>query len=224
MSFSVPGMSNLLSFIPNALADSAYYDELILDSVNRASFTIQEDTNPPGLGTIKTLTLAYNPESLSISRSVKWSSSDTDGNNSQQAFAGGGEDTMDVPVLLDGSEWEVTGGGSVLTYIEYLHALATPYIVVKGEGEAKDIRPPIVSLKLADLVFVGVVTSLKTNIEMFTAEGNPMRAVVTVSLKGLFAPSSESKGKDLILAPKAKPDKGKGGSAPSGDLTEEQSE
>ncbi len=223
MSFSVPGMSNLLSFIPNAVDESAYYDDLIIDAANRAALSIEEGTNPPGLGSVKTLTLAYNPEQLSISRSVNWTSAETDGNNSQQAYSGGGEDTMDIPVLLDGSEWEEEGGGSVLTYIEYLHALSAPYDV-EGSGAANDIRPPIVSLKMGDLLFVGIVTALKTTIEMFNASGNPMRAVVTVSLKGAFGPKDIAAGKALILAAKAKADKGKGGSSDAGDELESKSE
>jgi hypothetical protein len=216
MSSSTSGSGDLLSFEPSEIDESAYYDDLIMDSANRCSLTIEDGTNPPGLGNIKTMVLAYNPEQLSISRSVSWTSVETDGNNSQQAYAGGGEDTIDLPVLLDGSEWKEEGGGSVLQHIEYLHALSAPYDI-DGKGKANMIRPPIVSLKMGDLLFVGVVTAIKTTIEMFTATGNPMRAVVSLSLKGAFLPADADAGKDLILAAKAKADKGKAGSTESDD-------
>ena len=116
-----------LSFTPSAIDESAYYDELILESDKRASLSIVDKTNPPGLGNINKLTLAYNPEALNIARTVTWSSQETDGNNTQLAFGGGGEYTIDVPVLLDGSEWEEEGGGSILKYIQYLNALTEPY-------------------------------------------------------------------------------------------------
>ena len=134
-----------LSFTPSAIDESAYYDELILESDKRASLSIVDKTNPPGLGNINKLTLAYNPEALNIARTVTWSSQETDGNNTQLAFGGGGEYTIDVPVLLDGSEWEEEGGGSILKYIQYLNALTEPYDH-EGKYQPKDIRPAVVSL------------------------------------------------------------------------------
>ena len=204
--------SKLLSFSPSVVGESAYYDEYILKAANRAKLKVEDTKVPKGLGSIRTLILAYNPESLSVNRSVNWESAPTQGNTSQQSFSGGGEDTMSVPILLDGSEWEQEGGGSILTYIKYLHYLAAPYDV-EGQKKPNDIRPCMVSLTWGKLVFLGVITGVKTNIEMFNETGDPMRAVVTVDLKGVFCPESISAGKTLILAAKEKADAGGGGSA-----------
>ena len=202
--------SSLLSFSPSVVGESAYYDEYILKAANRAKLKVEDTKVPKGLGSIRTLILAYNPESLSINRSVNWESAPTSGNTSQQSFSGGGEDTMSVPVLLDGSEWEKDGGGSILTYIKYLHFLSAPYDV-EGQNKAKDIRPCMISLTWGKLTFLGVITSVKTNIEMFNETGDPMRAVITLDLKGVFCPESIAEGKKLVLAAKEKADKGGGG-------------
>jgi len=213
MSFSIPSGNDLLSFAPDTIEESTYYDSLILD--NRAKITVVDEKGKPGkvpkgMSGVNTLILAYNPAELTVSRTLDWSTIKTNGQKSQQSYGGGGEDTMSVPVLLDASEWDAAGtqGGSLIQHLKLLHYLASPFEAEAGQT----ITPPLVKFEWGKMSFIGVITKIGTKIEMFNGEGDPMRAVVTLDLKGVFLPESPEEGALATIGALDKPQGAAGGS------------
>lgn len=123
-----------------------------------------------------TFEFQFNPTSFSLDRSVSWD----DAKAMKEPygilnFTGGQSDTVDFQTLFDGTETEV----KVLDEVKKLYALTKTSV---EENNYK--RPPIVKLTWTDLTFVGVIASIKVDFTMFTAEGVPVRADVTVSMTG----------------------------------------
>lgn len=129
-------------------------------------------------GTPGAITFQYNPTQFSLDRAVSWE--DTRAMKEPYGilgFTGGSSDTLNFTAMVDKSEV----AGSILDEVDDLYALTRVSIKDK---KAQYARPPIVSLLWGSVKFVGVVTALKVDFTMFSEEGDPLRANVTITMLG----------------------------------------
>ncbi len=161
----------------------------------------------------------FNPTSFRFQRKVTWAS----GKNAGQpwtnlSFSFGGNDTMDVSLLLDETEpdeYELTNDRSVLDNIINFHKLTMPLKITDGADEI--IRPPVVAFLWEQFQFQGVVTGFDVELLLFDSTGRPKRAKVTLQLMGK-AMASASSAKDFFSLDHEFPTADASeGSAPSGD-------
>lgn len=118
-----------------------------------------------------------NPTQFSIDRAVSW-----DDSKAMKepygilSFTGGSSDTLNFTTMIDATE---NGSKPVLPAVRQLYAMTDTSV-----KEANYNRPPIIKLVWKDVKFVGVITSLKFDFTMFSEDGDPLRANVTISMMG----------------------------------------
>lgn len=161
----------------------------------------------------------FNPTSFKFNRKVTWA----EGKNAGQpwtnlSFSFGGNDTMDVSLLLDETEpdeYETTNTRSVLDSIIQFHKLTMPLKITDGADEI--IRPPVVAFLWEQFQFQGVVQGFDVELLLFDATGRPKRAKVTLQLMGK-AMASASSAKDFFSLDYEHPSvDASSGSGPGGD-------
>ena len=136
----------------------------------------------------------FNPTSFKFQRKVTWA----EGKNAGQpwtnlSFSFGGNDSMDVSLLLDETEpgeLEEFNDKSVLDNIIKFHKLTMPLKITDGADEI--IRPPVVAFLWEQFQFQGVVQSMEVELLMFDQTGRPKRAKVTLKLMGKAMASAAS--------------------------------
>jgi hypothetical protein len=136
----------------------------------------------------------YNPTTFSIDRGVTWE----DAKAMKEPygvlhFTGGSSDTLNFVTMMDCSE---EADESLLKPVKELYAL-TDVSIPNADKTSK--RPPIVKLVWGNLSFVGVITSLKVDFTMFSETGEPVRADITVAMKGRSFSDDDSA--DKFFAP-----------------------
>lgn len=132
----------------------------------------------------------YNPKELQVDKSVPWSKHSYSNKNGDTAkndrgnlhleFTGAEGRTMSIELMFDGYEKNV----SVATQIGYLELL-TNVLDPKSDDENKR-RPPMCVVawgKKGMPSFRCVVESMSTKYTMFSSDGVPLRATVTLKLK-----------------------------------------
>lgn len=146
-------------------------------AVTKALIKIEPNTNIAPKNTIECL---FNPEQLSISKSVTWSADDTPFVNAPtMSFRSGGAATLDLELMLDTTDT----GDPVTTYTNQLlklteinDALPKPSAAIK--------RPPTVHFLWGDFVsFESYVKSLSITYTYFASDGTPLRANAKLSLE-----------------------------------------
>ena len=147
---------------------------------------------PPGakisIGSIDEPTISveaqYNPKELQIDKSVPWQKHNkANANGLQLEFTGAEGRTMSVDLLFDGYEQNSSIQGKVAT----LETLAT----VRDPGSKKDeMRRPHHCVVVWGTVMGGgdnkfkcVIEQISTKYTMFSHDGIPLRATVTLKLK-----------------------------------------
>lgn len=145
----------------------------------------------PGLG----VEAQYNPKELQIDKSVPWQKHNKqNANGLQLEFTGAEGRTMSVELLFDGYEENESIHGQVAT----LERLAT---VREPNSSQDEMRRPHHCVVVWGTVMGGgdnkfqcVIEQISTKYTMFSEEGAPLRATVTVKLKEAERVSMASSG------------------------------
>ena len=130
------------------------------------------------------VTAQYNPKELQIDQSYTWGPHHTTDNKGGEddpmwlEFGGVQPSTIKVELLFDG--YESQGSYAIEDDINKLRKLAR----VRENSPKDDRRPYFVLVTWGEgLRFRGVIDALSVKYTMFGANGTPLRATVTVSLK-----------------------------------------
>ena len=126
----------------------------------------------------------FNPNSYSISKSVSWSEQRSVTHNAPMIeFGGGGSRELSLELFYDVTEQvnekkendvrKLTDKLVALTRIK--RDLGRPPVIVVSWGDDSSSR--------FDFPFTGVVTSLRQNFTLFSSDGKPLRATLTLAIK-----------------------------------------
>jgi hypothetical protein len=163
-------------------------------------FPERDPTNPIKTEADGSITVAFNPTTYSISKSLTWNesggSNDTRTNAPTLAFGGGGSRQLALELFFDsterrGPERDVrVQTDRIVRLTQILRHLDNP-------------RPPICKLdwggKKEDFPFVGVVSSLEQNFLLFDATGQPLRATLKVGFREFLVLSDDQRKTDPEL-------------------------
>jgi nucleoid-associated protein YgaU len=126
----------------------------------------------------------FNPNSYSISKSVTWKEQHSVTHNAPMLkFGGGGSRELSLELFYDVTE-AVNGKkeDDVRNFTDKLVALSR---IKRDLG-----RPPVIVVSWGDdsgskfdFPFTGVVTSLRQNFTLFSADGKPLRATLNLTIK-----------------------------------------
>jgi hypothetical protein len=146
---------------------------------------------------VKTLQVEaqYNPKELVVDKRIPWTKANQSNKTNDEGihleFSGAEGRTMTVEMLFDGYE----KNESVAPKIKALEDLAS---VITASGEKEDERRPhrcTVSWSDKGLPrFDCVIENINTKYTMFSSDGVPLRATVTVKLKEANAVSAKKPG------------------------------
>jgi hypothetical protein len=167
----------------------------------------------------ESITFQFNPTSFQFSRQVTWA----EGKNAGQpwtnlSFSFGGNDTLNVSLLLDTTEPDdpdSVNDTSVLEDVIKYYKLTMPLKITDGADDI--IRPPVVAFLWEQFQFQGVVTGLDVELLMFDESGRATRATVNLSLLGKALAGASSAQEFFSLDYTAPTVDAASGSAPDGD-------
>lgn len=143
---------------------------MAVTSGNRAYFTV-ENGSP--------FFVQFNPKEIKLDDAAAWKASDEHGRGKPLITYERGEPAvLTFDLVFD----ETVGGGSVQGRINALRAMTYPSVTENVENEQVD-RPPHVSFHWKDFQFDGVMEKISATSLMFKADGTPVRAKVTVTMK-----------------------------------------
>ena len=151
------------------------------------------------------ITVMFNPESYSISKSVTWSPPQTSGSSGNQT-----ERQVNAPTLTFG------GGGSRQLSLELFFDVTesptindvrqeTDKIVALTRIERDLDRPPTCEVSwgqtptTSDFPFIGVVSSLNQKFTLFSSSGQPLRANLSVTFVEFLDPEQDQRQTDPEL-------------------------
>lgn len=139
----------------------------------------------------------FNPSELSISKSNSWESKRGQGRGVPElTFTGGGSGSMSLTLTFDTTDT----GRPVTTHTNKLAKLMEIDTSLSSYDTATETgRPPWVQFHWGDLhTFKAIVDNMTLSFTYFAADGTPLRAKATVSLKqfsdGSFAPQNPTSG------------------------------
>lgn len=141
----------------------------------------------------------FNPNRLSVSRSVQWQSQDVaKRDNPEMHHTGAPPTTLNVELLFDTYDSPSRNKESVRTHTDKLLALAT----VDGDKH----RPPICRLTWGSnhTFFQGVVEQLQLQFTLFVEDGTPVRATATCTFKSWKPNIKDLKDQNLMSSDVAK--------------------
>jgi hypothetical protein len=146
-----------------------------VDRPNVLKARIVDERNPQ-----KAVVCHFNPKDLSVSRTIKWEEKTNIGNNaSNLSFGGGKADDLTIPLLFDST----ATGEDVRKSYEMLIELAN-IDAQKKNTKTNMGEPPFCRFEWGKfLSFTAVITKLTQKFIMFKADGTPVRAEVSVTLK-----------------------------------------
>ena len=149
-----------------------------------------------------TIVAMFNPNRLTVSRSVAWpNQSAAKRDTPESQFIGGEPATLSVDLLFDTYDTPSRDKQSVKTvYTDKLLHLTT----VEKHGQIH--RPPVCRLHWGHqaVFFQGVLQQLETQFTMFADTGVPVRATNRCSFKQWVSNSSDLKKQDLMSSDVAK--------------------
>ncbi|RME29010.1 MAG: LysM peptidoglycan-binding domain-containing protein [Deltaproteobacteria bacterium] len=124
----------------------------------------------------------YNPKEFKFDKPVQWQTHDQQGGNSTLEFQKAQPATMQVELFFDTTH----DGSDVRTsWVNKLLELTNPEYT-PGSGEAAELgkkRPPRVSFVWGTFYLYGVIEAVNVTYMMFSPEGTPLRARVSVKMK-----------------------------------------
>jgi nucleoid-associated protein YgaU len=125
---------------------------------------------------LDTINFSFNPKELTVQRSADWKTTSTKKPQPPE-YNGAKAGTVSVEMFLDASE-----GGQVKTTVDKLLAAVLP---AKGTDDKQKPVAPYVSLGWGKVTYVNcaVVNSVSAKYTRFDADGQAIRAVVTVTLQ-----------------------------------------
>jgi hypothetical protein len=131
------------------------------------------DTRPKG----EPVPVQFNPESLRLSYSNTVGKTAATGTAAMQ-FLASASSRLDIELWLDATVHEQATDVRQLT--AQIRHFVTPQ-AIKQSGEAKFLVPAL-RFTWGTFLFEGVVTSLNEVLELFSSDGRPLRAKVTLSI------------------------------------------
>ena len=151
-----------------------------------------------------TLVAMFNPNKLTVSRSVQWQNQQAaKRDNPEMQFTGAEPATLSVDLLFDTydtPEPESAKQSVKTVYTDKLLHLTT----VEKHGDKH--RPPVCRLQWGSqaVIFQGVLQQLEIQFTMFTAAGVPVRATARCTFKQWIANSDDLQKQNLMSADVAK--------------------
>jgi Contractile injection system tube protein len=151
-----------------------------------------------------TLVALFNPNKLTVSRSVQWQNQQAaKRDNPEMQFTGAEPATLSVDLLFDTydtPEAETDKQSVKTVYTDKLLHLTT----VEQHGDKH--RPPVCRLQWGDqgIFFQGVLQQLELTFTMFTAAGVPVRATARCTFKQWIANSEDLQRQNLMSSDIAK--------------------
>jgi nucleoid-associated protein YgaU len=142
----------------------------------------------------------FNPNRLTISRTVQWESTKAAKRDSPELqFTNGEPSTLNVDLFFDTYDTPFLIKQNVLDYTNKLHSLTT----VENHGGKH--RPPVCRLKWwGGPFFQGVLQQMEQQLTMFTEGGAPVRATVKCTFKEWRTNQEDLKKENLLSADVAK--------------------
>jgi nucleoid-associated protein YgaU len=151
-----------------------------------------------------TIFAMYNPNKLTVSRSVQWPDQQAaKRDNPEIQFTGGIPATLSVELLFDTYDTPApeTAKRSVRrNYTDKLMHLTTV------ETHGKSHRPPVCRLQWGEqsIFFQGVLQQIQIQFTMFTTNGTPVRATASCTFKQWISNSKDLQKQDLMSSDVAK--------------------
>ncbi len=163
-----------------------------------------------GFNRLPEITVMFNPESYAIAKSVTWSPPQSSGgsggktdrkvNAPSLTFGGGGSRQLTLELFFDVSNSK-TERSDVRTETGRIVALTR---MVRGD-QGKEEPPYVCEVAWgkapvdADFPFRGVITSLTQKFTLFAANGNPLRANLSVTFLEFLPPEEDQRKTDPEL-------------------------
>jgi hypothetical protein len=157
------------------------------------------------------VTAQYNPKELSIAKNVPWQKhqkGNTDG--LQYEFTGAEGRTMSLDMLFDGVEEDA----SIADPVSVLETLAKVRDATSSDPEMRRPHHCVVvwgTVMGDDQRFQCVITQITAKYTMFSADGRPLRATVTLQLQEATRVSMASSSDDSSSSSSSSGDGGGGG-------------
>src|SRR6266481_1670732 len=133
----------------------------------------------------KTTRIQFNPDSLKVTFSNQLKAQEGGDQNGPQAiqFSGAGNTKLAVTLNFDVTA-ELPSGLPDVNDVRKLTQRVAYFIRANKEGSGKSAKyiPPAIRFIWGTFVFDGVMESMDETLEMFSAEGRPLRANVTVGI------------------------------------------
>jgi nucleoid-associated protein YgaU len=141
--------------------------------VQKAKIT---DVNKPS----KAVTCHFNPDQLSLTKTMEWrEETATGGDASQLTFAGGKAEDLTIPLLFDTTD---TGQDVRQSYKTLLDLAMVDQS--KKDRKTDKGEPSLCKFQWGKfLSFTAVITKITQKFTMFKADGTPVRAEVSVTFK-----------------------------------------
>ncbi len=140
----------------------------------------------------------FNPNSYTISKTVSWQGASQTGLNAPVlTFGGGGSRQLTLELFFDVTE--PIDGREVKDVREETDKVVA---LTRIERDAKLPQPPTCEISWGnasnslDFPFVGVVDTLTQRFTLFDADGTPLRATLTVGVKGFLDPEKDKRETD----------------------------
>src|SRR6478752_2303951 len=124
------------------------------------------------------LALQFNPASLKLQLANKVEGGDTKGRQTRQ-YLGKTSTTLTFEVHFDTAD---DGTTSTPVSVRTKTAMIERFVLPKGKGNTKQ-APPKARFHWQELVFDGIIDDLNIDFDFFAANGTPLRAKMTVSMK-----------------------------------------
>ncbi|MEZ4318041.1 MAG: LysM peptidoglycan-binding domain-containing protein [Myxococcota bacterium] len=122
----------------------------------------------------------FNPKELKLEDTASWKSSDEQGKPQPLlTYEKGEAAALTMDLIFDTTD---QGGASIQPRIDALRAFLNTSIPVQNAG-GQSKRPPYIDFHWKSFSFQGVCEKVAASILMFKADGTPVRAKVTVTLK-----------------------------------------
>jgi len=122
--------------------------------------------------------LQFNPASLKLQLANKVEGGDTKGRQTRQ-YLGKTSTTLTFEVHFDTAD---DGTTSTPVSVRTKTAMIERFVLPKGKGNTKQ-APPKARFHWQELVFDGIIDDLNIDFDLFAANGTPLRAKMTVSMK-----------------------------------------
>lgn len=164
----------------------------------------------------KEITVLFNPESYSISKSVTWSPPQSAGGSGGQTdrkvnaptltFGGGGSRQLTLELFFDVTEAVRKAAPSNSPLPDVRHETNKIVALTRMvRGTTDEEPPPVCELSWgqapvgSDFPFMGVITSLTQKFTLFSADGRPLRANLNVTFLEFLDPEQDQRQTDPEL-------------------------